>query len=222
MVKSSPLPSLTDHPYTDFPSTAPSSHTACRACSKTFIPLFRKPHTCNHCGYQYCDSCCTSQALLPRSTGGGQRPSSGNPWDQIGETFGFQQRSGSSEGGYDMVEVCKYCMPMLNGEWNPFELKERRFWMRAIRGKTLKWLFVASCYDVGIVTSGSPSYLRSLPLKRLQTYTKAYGLNTSNAIEKEDFVQAIVKARSGGTGCLAPDREVGYQPANLLNMTTRP
>lgn len=59
-----------------------------------------------------------------------------------------------------------------------------------------------------VVTSGHPPFLRSLPLKRLQNYTKAYGLNTTGAIEKEDFVQTIVKAKNPVTGCLPPDAEV--------------
>lgn len=61
---------------------------------------------------------------------------------------------------------------------------------------------------VVVVTSGHPPFLRSLPLKRLQNYTKAYGLNTTGALEKEDFVQTIVKAKNPVTGCLPPDAEV--------------
>ncbi|KAJ9107166.1 hypothetical protein QFC19_002826 [Naganishia cerealis] len=47
--------------------------------------------------------------------------------------------------------------------------------------------------------------------KRLQAYTKAYGLDTRGAIEKEDFVQTIVKSRSAVTGCLSPEAESYYR-----------
>lgn len=66
------------------------------------------------------------------------------------------------------------------------------------------------------VTSGHPPYLRSLPLKRLQQYTKAYGLKTSGAIEKEDFVQTILKARTGPDGCLPPEAEVSSLKPTII------
>ncbi len=69
----------------------------------------------------------------------------------------------------------------------------------------MSWLTLRCCP----VTAGSPGYLRSLPLKQLQAYIKAYGLTAPNAIEKEDFVQAILKAKSPHNGCLSPEREVG-------------
>jgi hypothetical protein len=127
--------------------------------------------------------------------------------EQLGEVFGIQTGGGTGRasgggnggGGYEVVEVCKYCMPMLQGE-NQLNLacgcrSSLNSWVAALRRR--------------VVTSGHASYLRSLPLKRLQEYTKAYGLSTAHAIEKEDFVQTILKAKSPTTGCLSPDREVG-------------
>lgn len=69
------------------------------------------------------------------------------------------------------------------------------------------------------MTSGHPPFLRSLPLKRLQAYTKAYGLNTTGAIEKEDFVQTIIKAKNPVTGCLPPDAEVGVPGSVIASLT---
>lgn len=60
------------------------------------------------------------------------------------------------------------------------------------------------------VASGNAPFLRKLPLKRLQAFTKAFGLNTASAIEKEDFVQIILKAkdsRTGGMGMEAMARQ---------------
>jgi hypothetical protein len=104
----------------------------------------------------------------------------------------------NGEGGYEMVEVCTYCTPMLQGTHST----------PALRSAFQSRLIVSAPAMACKVTSGHPPYLRSLPLKRLQAYTKAYGLNTRGAMEKEDFVTTIVGARSAVTGCLSPEAEV--------------
>ncbi|KAJ9095278.1 hypothetical protein QFC21_005644 [Naganishia friedmannii] len=48
---------------------------------------------------------------------------------------------------------------------------------------------------------------RGMPM----SYTKAYGLDTRGAIEKEDYVQTVVNARSAVTGCLSPEAESYYR-----------
>ncbi|CAE6524129.1 unnamed protein product [Rhizoctonia solani] len=58
----------------------------CRKCNKEFNRLFNKGKRCNHCGYQYCGSCCNHSALMPR----------------IGVYNGF-----------DPVDVCSYCIEVL-------------------------------------------------------------------------------------------------------------
>ncbi|KAH7345244.1 hypothetical protein B0J17DRAFT_33237 [Rhizoctonia solani] len=58
----------------------------CRKCNKEFNRLFNKAKRCNHCGYQYCNSCCNHSALMPR----------------IGVYNGF-----------DPVDVCSYCIEVL-------------------------------------------------------------------------------------------------------------
>ncbi|CAE7157797.1 unnamed protein product [Rhizoctonia solani] len=58
----------------------------CRKCNKEFNRLFNKAKRCNHCGYQYCGSCCNHSALMPR----------------IGVYNGF-----------DPVDVCSYCIEVL-------------------------------------------------------------------------------------------------------------
>lgn len=84
-----------------------------------------------------------------------------------------------------------------------------------VRFPSIRWVRL---YDgsQSLVTSGHPPFLRSLPLKRLQAYTKAYGLNTTGAIEKEDFVQTIIKAKNPVTGCLPPDAEVSLSGRGII------
>jgi len=59
------------------------------------------------------------------------------------------------------------------------------------------------------------SILRSFPLKRLKEYLAAYDIPCVGPREKEDFVQAVVKARNPGTGCLAPEAEVSDLVASV-------
>ena len=63
-----------------------------------------------------------------------------------------------------------------------------------------------------VVASANAAYLRSLPLKRLQGFIKAYNLNPAavSAIEKEDFVQLILKAKDPRTGCMPVAAEVSW------------
>jgi hypothetical protein len=59
-----------------------------------------------------------------------------------------------------------------------------------------------------IVTCAPVSSLRSLPLKRLKEYLAAYNIPNVGPKEKEDFVQAVIKARNPQTGALSPEAEV--------------
>ncbi|KAK7018583.1 RING-finger domain-containing protein [Favolaschia claudopus] len=60
---------------------------ACRKCSKEFNFLLTRSRRCNHCGYSYCHSCTDYQGLMPRT---------------------------GNETGYDMMNVCGYCIEFLN------------------------------------------------------------------------------------------------------------
>ena len=59
-----------------------------------------------------------------------------------------------------------------------------------------------------IVTAAPIGHLRSFPLKRLKEYLASYDIECIGPKEKEDFVQAVIKARNPATGCLAPEHEV--------------
>jgi hypothetical protein len=61
-----------------------------------------------------------------------------------------------------------------------------------------------------IVTCAPVQSLRNLPLKRLKEYLAAYNIPNVGPKEKEDFVQAIMKARNPQTGALSPEAEVRY------------
>lgn len=83
---------------------------SCRTCGKLFLPLFRKAHACGHCGYQYCENDCDQKALLPKR--GAAAPSS-----SAGSSSGVGGVNGPLQGGgYELVEVCGNCFPMLQGE----------------------------------------------------------------------------------------------------------
>ncbi|EIW69485.1 hypothetical protein TREMEDRAFT_30604 [Tremella mesenterica DSM 1558] len=144
----------------------------CRACGKQFNPLWRRPHPCGHCGYQYCSACLgDGQALMPRKADSGSRSS--GPLAEIKAAFSMDDRPAGS--GYDVEEVCLHCLGMLQ------------------------------------VTAASLNMLRALPLKRLKEYLAAYGIECMGPREKEDFVQAVVRAKDPSTGCLSPDAENYYR-----------
>ncbi|KAK8869984.1 hypothetical protein IAR55_000554 [Kwoniella newhampshirensis] len=160
----------------------------CRQCGKEFNLLWRRKHTCGHCGYEYCSNCLSDgQALMPRRAGQASSSSSssaGNAFAEIGAEIraglglddkrenGGRVTDGTGEGtGYEVESVCTYCLGMLQ------------------------------------VTAAPLQILRSLPLKRLKDYLAAYDMQCVGPKEKEDFVQAVIKARNPTTGCLSPEAE---------------
>jgi hypothetical protein len=60
------------------------------------------------------------------------------------------------------------------------------------------------------VTCAPVDSLRALPLKRLKEYLHAYNIPNVGPKEKEDFVQAVIKARNPRTGALSAEAEVSF------------
>ncbi|TRM62035.1 hypothetical protein BD626DRAFT_570254 [Schizophyllum amplum] len=84
------------------PSDTGRAEIACRKCNKEFNIIFTRSRHCNHCGYSYCHSCSDYQALMPRET-----------------------RSGGNA-GYDVVQVCSFCIEFLNSAHRPPTHRPRR------------------------------------------------------------------------------------------------
>lgn len=89
---------------------------SCRTCGKVFFPLFRKPHTCASCGYQYCDTHCDEQALVPKKmrTRGGS--GAGGPDRAQVEALMGDKSGVVTGGGWELAEVCGNCFPLLQSE----------------------------------------------------------------------------------------------------------
>lgn len=87
--------------------------------------------------------------------------------------------------GYDPEPVCIACLVMLQGK----------------RG----------VYYLTLVTAAPVQTLRGLPLKRLKDYLSAYDIPVIGVKEKEDLVEAVVKARNPATGCLFTEYESYYR-----------
>ncbi|OCF40154.1 hypothetical protein I317_06043 [Kwoniella heveanensis CBS 569] len=90
---------------------------------------------------------------------------------EIKEGLGLDDKKESSGSGYEVEEVCLFCLGHLQ------------------------------------VTAASLQQLRALPIKRLKDYLAAYNIPCIGPKEKEDFVQAVVRARNPATGCLSPEAE---------------
>jgi hypothetical protein len=128
---------------------------------------------------------------MPRKAGESSSSSSGvgGAFSAIKEELGIGQekRVGS---GYEVESVCLYCLSMLQGMSAEYMSKYEA--------------------HIGIVTAAPAAILRSLPIKRLKDYIAAYDIPCLSPSEKEDFVQAVIKARSLSTGCLSPEAEVSF------------
>jgi len=192
--------------------TSTNEDIACRQCAKPFNPLWRRSHTCGHCGYEYCSTCLSDgQALMPRratqrtansSELGELRSAASSIAGDIRAAVGIDETpiEGAARGnGYDVEKVCLPCLGMLQGEFPAFYLEYRP------RSDKLS------------VTAAPLPILRSLPIKRLKDYLEAYDIPCVGPKEKEDFVQAVVRARNPKTGCLSPEAEVSCASHPLLS-----
>lgn len=54
---------------------------------------------------------------------------------------------------------------------------------------------LAGPYHPHLVTAASRFTLRTLPLAKLKNYANAYNIKTTGAVEKDDVVDAIMRAR---------------------------
>ncbi|WVF72411.1 hypothetical protein IAT40_007226 [Kwoniella sp. CBS 6097] len=163
----------------------------CRQCAKDFNPIWRRKHVCGHCGYEYCSACLSDgQALMPRKQG--QSTNSLNQsgpaafFAEIKEGLGLDDKKESSGSGYEVEEVCLFCLGHLQ------------------------------------VTAASLPQLRALPIKRLKEYLAAYNISCIGPKEKEDFVQAVVRARNPATGCLSPEAESYFRRRSVPKLGQPP
>ena len=53
----------------------------------------------------------------------------------------------------------------------------------------------AFCIENLNITAGGRNYLKGLPLGRLKRYVTAYNIKTPPVLEKDDLIEAIIKAR---------------------------
>ncbi|VDC00168.1 unnamed protein product [Peniophora sp. CBMAI 1063] len=72
------------------------------------------------------------------------------------------------------------------------------------------------CIENLNITAGGRNYLRSLPLSRLKRYVTAYNIKTPPVLEKDDLIEAIIKAR-GPNGCLSNTQEDFYRLHSVPN-----
>lgn len=120
---------------------------------------------------------------MPRRPG--QEGMNRGPLAELKAGLGLDDRPSGS--GYEVESVCVACLGMLQGES----------------------FSVMGAHEE--VTSAPVDSLRRLPLKLLKEYLAAYNIPNVGPKEKEDFVQAVVKARNPQTGSLSPEAEVRHQ-----------
>jgi len=107
------------------------------------------------------------------------------PFAELKAGLGLDDRQ-SNGSGYEVEGVCVPCLGMLQG---------------------MSIILRINKADE-IVTCAPISSLRNLPLKRLKEYLAAYNIPNVGPKEKEDFVQAVIKARNPQAGTLSPEAEV--------------
>lgn len=80
--------------------------------------------------------------------------------------------------GYQVANVCAFCIDNLNSApISPIDI--------ATTTNTLK----------DTVTAAGRGQLRAQPLSRLRKYVEAYNIKVDGVIEKDDFIDHIIKAR---------------------------
>ncbi|WVR05006.1 hypothetical protein IAU60_002018 [Kwoniella sp. DSM 27419] len=149
----------------------------CRQCGKDFNPLWRRKKVCGHCGYEYCSTCMSDGQALMPRKPG--QPSSS-----------LNRESGPAAFFADLKEGLGIDDKVHTGG-SGYEVESVCLY----------------CLGMLQVTAASLVQLRSLPIKRLKEYLAAYNIPCIGPKEKEDFVQAVLRARDPTTGCLSQEAE---------------
>jgi hypothetical protein len=80
--------------------------------------------------------------------------------------------------GYDVSSVCGYCIENLNS------------------ASSFKYITICVNWRrLGTVTAAGRGQLRTLPLSKLRKYVEAYNIKVNGAIEKDDYIDHIIRAR---------------------------
>nr|XP_019013314.1 uncharacterized protein I206_01380 [Kwoniella pini CBS 10737]OCF52095.1 hypothetical protein I206_01380 [Kwoniella pini CBS 10737] len=160
----------------------------CRQCNKEFNFIFRRKHVCGHCGYEYCSNCISDgQALMPRKAGQGSSSLSSTSSNNGPGSIFNEIKAGLKEGlGLDEKS---------NNAGSGYEVES----------------VCLPCLSMLQVTAANLTQLRALPIKRLKEYLAAYNIPCVGPKEKEDFVQAVIRARNPSTGCLSHEAESFYR-----------
>ncbi|KAI0070110.1 hypothetical protein K474DRAFT_1693911 [Panus rudis PR-1116 ss-1] len=77
----------------------------------------------------------------------------------------------------------------------------------------------AYCIENLNITAGSKAYLRNQPMSRLRKYADAYNIDTKGILEKDEFIDTLIKARQQN-GCLPPQNENYYRMHSVPNQAT--
>ncbi|KAG6876925.1 hypothetical protein C0993_012035 [Termitomyces sp. T159_Od127] len=77
----------------------------------------------------------------------------------------------------------------------------------------------AYCIDFLSITAAGKSLLRTLHLSKLKKYLEAYNIDIGRVVEKDDLIDAILKARSSN-GCLSPENEDYYRNYSVPDKST--
>ncbi|WWC85283.1 uncharacterized protein L201_000145 [Kwoniella dendrophila CBS 6074] len=171
----------------------------CRQCNKEFNFIFRRKHVCGHCGYEYCSNCLSDgQALMPRKSsisqnGSSSSSSSTSNNNSNGPASIFNEIKEGLREGLGLDE--KSSSNNNNGVGSGYEVES----------------VCIPCLTMLQVTAANLTQLRALPIKRLKEYLAAYNIPCIGPKEKEDFVQAVIRARNPNTGCLSHEAESYYR-----------
>ncbi|GLB42115.1 hypothetical protein LshimejAT787_1101300 [Lyophyllum shimeji] len=78
----------------------------------------------------------------------------------------------------------------------------------------------AFCIDFLNTTAAGRGQLKTMPLSKLKKYVDAYNIKIDRAVEKDDLIEAMLKARNAN-GCLSRENENFYRKYSVPNRSTR-
>ncbi|KAG6843854.1 hypothetical protein H0H87_012370 [Tephrocybe sp. NHM501043] len=77
----------------------------------------------------------------------------------------------------------------------------------------------AFCIEFLTITAAGKGMLKTMPLGKLKKYLEAYNIATDRAVEKDDLIDSILRARKHN-GCLSPDHENYYRRYSVPDKST--
>ncbi|EJF55880.1 hypothetical protein DICSQDRAFT_175405 [Dichomitus squalens LYAD-421 SS1] len=138
---------------------------------------------------------------------------------ETGQVIAMSRSASKVDGTKFTVDILEDGLPILDAIVTAFAILEARAKADADAGSTVGYdpmPVCAFCIEMLQITASGKGQLKQLPMAKLKKYAKAYNIDVSGILEKDEFIERLVAARTP-EGCLPHANESYYRKHSIPN-----